>query len=392
MTPPLTPARSNLRDFGFMPLEVVRFRGSHLVATASAEGIVAAIMLWTASWHESPAGSLANDDRTLANAAGFGRSVAAFLAVKDEALHGFVECSDGRLYHPVVAEQVVIAWTRKIEQRHRSEVARRKKWNERHPDEKALSIPTLAAFAALYPENCPDDTDQMSQGQMALVPATKPACRENVAATLAPRDSKGTGTGTGTVILESTTGNSDDPKTPPKPDLMNLTSRIANAAGVSIIKPTAIAREMDIVKKWIADGISVDELIIPTIAHKLKDMRDDDTVGSLSFFDALIRKRHATAKPKASKPDGPKRKVRTPDQDDKRIPDLRDKLKAALGARTYQSWFDPEATAFSVNGSSVLLTTASAFVRDRIIADYRDPLKAAVNDVLHFDDVRVEAQ
>ena len=71
------------------------------------------MLLWAASWHQVPAASLPNNDRTLAQLAGFGRYVEQWQAVRDDALRGFVECSDGRLYHRVVAEKAREAWEMK---------------------------------------------------------------------------------------------------------------------------------------------------------------------------------------------------------------------------------------------------------------------------------------
>lgn len=110
---PLTPADCDLRDFPFMPLDVVRLRDSDLTAMETAEAFRAAVMLWCASWHQLPAASLPDDNRVLANLAGYGRVVKEFEKERDGALRGWVRCSDGRLYHPVVAEKAMIAWQAK---------------------------------------------------------------------------------------------------------------------------------------------------------------------------------------------------------------------------------------------------------------------------------------
>jgi hypothetical protein len=107
---PLTPSDCDLRDFPWMPLAVVRLRDSDEVVLLSAEAFRAAILLWCASWHQIPAASLPNDDRILAKLAGYGRDVDSWAKVRDDALHGFIECSDGRLYHPVVAEKAIEAF------------------------------------------------------------------------------------------------------------------------------------------------------------------------------------------------------------------------------------------------------------------------------------------
>lgn len=107
MTDPLVPAGVDLRDFGFMPLEVVRLRDSELAIEASPEVFRASVLLWCASWHQVPAGSLPNKDRTLAD---YSRSGARWPKIRAEVLAEWVECSDGRLYHPVVAEAAIRVW------------------------------------------------------------------------------------------------------------------------------------------------------------------------------------------------------------------------------------------------------------------------------------------
>jgi Protein of unknown function (DUF1376) len=123
MTEPLVPADLDLRDFSYMPLDVVRVRDSELVVTSTGEAFRAAVLLWCAAWHQVPASSLPNDDRLLANLAGFGRDLDAWREVKSSALHGFEQCSDGRLYHPVIAEKALEAAEAKKKQRDRTAAA-----------------------------------------------------------------------------------------------------------------------------------------------------------------------------------------------------------------------------------------------------------------------------
>ena len=169
---PLTPPDSNLSDFGFMPLDVGRFRRSDLVTQEEPEAIVAAILLWGHAWHSTPAASLSKNDRSLAQAAGFGRAVEAFLKVKDAALRGFIECSDGRLYHPVVAEKAREAWKAKVRRLWRTECARIRKHNERHPDEK-IEQPSFDEFViererhARQDANVTSDNADMSRATSA---------------------------------------------------------------------------------------------------------------------------------------------------------------------------------------------------------------------------------
>lgn len=132
---PLVSAEIDLRDFPYMPLDVVRLRDSDLSAISSAEGFRAAVLLWCASWHQRPAASLPNDDRSLALLAGFGRDLKAWKEVREEAMRGFVECSDSRLYHPVVAEKAREAWDARLRQRARTEAARAAKAAKSQKDE-----------------------------------------------------------------------------------------------------------------------------------------------------------------------------------------------------------------------------------------------------------------
>lgn len=104
---PLTPADLDLRDFRWMPLDVVALRDSDMADEVSGDGFRAAVLLWAASWHQVPAASLPDSDRKLARLAAM--TPEAWESVKAEALRGFVRCSDGRLYHPVVASKALEA-------------------------------------------------------------------------------------------------------------------------------------------------------------------------------------------------------------------------------------------------------------------------------------------
>ena len=132
---PLTPAGCDLQDFAFMPLDVARLRDSDLAASETPEACWAAVLLWSAAWHQVPAASIPNDDRWIAKQAGYaqrGKIAREWAGVRAGALRGWIECSDGRLYHPVVAEKAREAWQAKLEQRWRTECARIKKHNDRH--------------------------------------------------------------------------------------------------------------------------------------------------------------------------------------------------------------------------------------------------------------------
>lgn len=133
---PLTPADCDLRDFAFMPLDATRLLDSDLFALATGDEFKAALALWCKSWLQIPAASLPTDDRVLAHLSGAG---AKWRKVKEMALRGFVQCSDGRLYHPVVAEKANDAWAKKQSYRDRSKKGNAKRWGSQK-DEQEQSL------------------------------------------------------------------------------------------------------------------------------------------------------------------------------------------------------------------------------------------------------------
>lgn len=125
---PLTPADCDLRGYEFMPLDVVRLIDSDLFALSSGDEFKAAVALWCKSWSQIPAASLPDDDRILAHLSGAG---ARWKRLKAGALRGFIKCSDGRLYHPVVAEKALEALPARQEYREKKSGESERKQRER---------------------------------------------------------------------------------------------------------------------------------------------------------------------------------------------------------------------------------------------------------------------
>lgn len=119
MSEPLTPADCEIQGFDWMPIFGTKLFGSTFYAKASDAGFRAAMRLWWSAWQQRPAASLPNDDAALALLADYGRDIKGFLKVKAEALHGFVLCSDGRLYHPLLAQEALAAWDKRRKERER---------------------------------------------------------------------------------------------------------------------------------------------------------------------------------------------------------------------------------------------------------------------------------
>ena len=127
---PLTPPDCDLRDYPWMPVDCNRLLTSETWMLGTAEQKVAAFTLWAKSWHQVPAGSLPSHDKMLEVMSEAGP---AWKRVREHALRGWVKCSDGRLYHPVVAEKANESWRLKLAQRARTEAARQAKAQKRNP-------------------------------------------------------------------------------------------------------------------------------------------------------------------------------------------------------------------------------------------------------------------
>ncbi len=108
---PFLPPDTDVRDLDGFMLNVERLLASELVAVGTTEECWAALMLWCRAWKQLPGGSLPNDDRILASFSGAGKR---WSKVRGMALRGFVLCSDGRLYHRYLCDEVRRAYDRKL--------------------------------------------------------------------------------------------------------------------------------------------------------------------------------------------------------------------------------------------------------------------------------------
>lgn len=162
---PMTPADCDLQAFRKMPLDVVRLAGSDLVAEQTPEENWAALLLWTGSWHQVPAASIPNSDKWQAKQAGYmmrGRIDPQWERVKDGALRGFVLCTDGRLYHPVVAEQAREAWISRLQNAYDRLADRTRKENKKRAES---GLPVI---------HIPPVEEWISSGRPTTFPAEMP--------------------------------------------------------------------------------------------------------------------------------------------------------------------------------------------------------------------------
>jgi len=122
---PLVPAEVDLRGYDFMPFYGDALSRSEFSKTTNDMAWRFGVMLWWESWAKQvPAASLPDDDAILAQACGLGRDVKTWRKIKVLALHGFVKCSDGRLYHKFLAVAAVDAWEGRVKQRMKTVYAR----------------------------------------------------------------------------------------------------------------------------------------------------------------------------------------------------------------------------------------------------------------------------
>ena len=171
LAPPPVPADVDLRDFRFMPFDVLTIRDGRLPLGDPAI-FRATILLWFVAWHQLPAGSLDSDDEWLAKHSG---AHADWPRIRDAVLAGFVAHDDGRLYHPIVTEKVLEAWGRKrAKQRAKEADCKRKAQAAARPCPRPRAEPPPEAEPAPEPEAAPPDAASViyKQGLSWLVQAS----------------------------------------------------------------------------------------------------------------------------------------------------------------------------------------------------------------------------
>lgn len=157
---PLVPAECDLSGVRFFPLDIDRLLGSQFHAGDDDAAWRAGVTLWIKSFRQSPAGSLPDDDGALARLADYGRDTRSWRRVRVAALHGWVRCRDGRLYHRVVAERALSAWLGRLQQQKRSMLGNGRRWGGRGfslAELERLIVSCQAALALLEGEPLPDE-------------------------------------------------------------------------------------------------------------------------------------------------------------------------------------------------------------------------------------------
>lgn len=153
---PLVPAEVDLRGLDYMPFFGHHLLGSEFHARCSDAEWRAGVTLWWAAWNQVPAASLPDDDVALCRLADLGRDVKEWKRLRANALHGFVLCSDGRLYHRFLAGQALIAWDKRLADREAREGETDRKRRER--ERRQHLFEQLASVGVTAPWNAPTAT------------------------------------------------------------------------------------------------------------------------------------------------------------------------------------------------------------------------------------------
>jgi hypothetical protein len=124
---PFVPADLDLRDFRWMKLDLMALFNSDFNATVDDTAWRAGVTLWGKAWHQVPACSLPNDDATLCSLAGLGRDTKTWKRIRPIAMRGWVECSDGRLYHAYLCKMATGAHEERQRKEHQKAADRARK-------------------------------------------------------------------------------------------------------------------------------------------------------------------------------------------------------------------------------------------------------------------------
>lgn len=277
MNPPI-PSEVNLRGMPWMPLDTVRLIDSDLFALSTGDEFKAAVALWCKSWAQLPAASLPSDDRILAHLSGAG---ARWKKVKAMALRGWVQCDDGRLYHPVIAEKALEAWEQREEyqDRQENEKTRLQQFRAEH---KALRK-TLREHGIVLPFDTKID---VLRERVASLPETKPETLPETPpetkmfqdgnARNAPAMAK-TGTGTGTGISKSERESCATPEDSRLPDGVDperwasYRDQLADDGKLSISRITTALMQL---RRIIAAGHDPNAALTAAVMRGLRDLDD----------------------------------------------------------------------------------------------------------------------
>lgn len=162
LPPPLVPADCDVSGSPFMLIVRARELNSPAMTRGSAEGYRDHMILRLRSVDQFPSGSLPDDDIDLARLADYGRDVEAWRSVKSDALHGWIKCSDGRLYHPDVAEGVNNIWNARATAAEKGRKGARKRWGSNANSQRVTEL--KPGHSPAMPKPMPADSNGDGDG------------------------------------------------------------------------------------------------------------------------------------------------------------------------------------------------------------------------------------
>ena len=280
---PMSPPECDLRGYEYMPLFGHRLFNSDFNDMANAEEFRAAMKLWWAAWQQCPAGSLPNNDTALARLSDFGRDLEGWLKIKKVALHGFIECNDERIYHPLICNEAQIAFAHRRRDKERKAAQRAAK--------KRLSgMGQSAGHPNGHPNGHPQDIQGMSlaasagcpMGQDMGHPLDVRSDRTGQDRTSQPRGRAALGV--------AYCGYETKPDSETGEPCINgfrlngVTGDGLEAAGLDCARLSANVR---VVASWLHDGFDANK--IPDIIGKVAARPNYPGADSLAYFDKAIR-------------------------------------------------------------------------------------------------------
>lgn len=155
MTAPLVPPDVVIPRLPWVPVYADRLWESNFWGVATDAEFRAAFCLWLKCWNQKPPGSLPTDDRLLCRLAELNGNLAKWRKVKRIALRHWIECDDGRLYHPVIAELVLDAVNKLDRARTRTSAATANRWKSSNGNERN-GVRNGAGDGAETVRNAPD--------------------------------------------------------------------------------------------------------------------------------------------------------------------------------------------------------------------------------------------
>ena len=166
---PLNTPDCDLTGYDYMPLKGQKLFKSHFYVEIASQNPLAGLLgikLWWEAWQQCPAGSLPSSDSALCRLADLGRDLRTWGRIKQAALHGFVLCNDGRLYHPYICQLARKALAVRVKERNR-------KANQRARGAEHLSVEQeqCEAQPSQLIENIENGVD-LSAGQARDIPGT----------------------------------------------------------------------------------------------------------------------------------------------------------------------------------------------------------------------------